>query len=236
MGPGFASRQSANQRGRYPAREEGRLERSRAVPRPGLHSQYRTRAAEPTAGPLPGVFPNLAACSPRRQRLDRATISSRSSAPAFPADGRWIPKLHRDTARRHAPTQHGDRASASPSTFGLLGGDTSGFPNGRRVADNVVAIELRAIAGVTLALVRPTYSPDGAAALLTDGSSNAEGYLTTFPYLQHPNGGLRALARLMALADAARGRPGYARRSPSTGRVSPTPWGHLVSSARRTAR
>ena len=79
--------------------------------------------------------------------------------------------------------------SASPNTFGLLGGDGAGFPNGRRVADNVVAIELRAIAGVTLPLVRPSYTPDGAAALLTDGTSNAEGYLATFPYLMHPNEG-----------------------------------------------
>jgi hypothetical protein len=79
--------------------------------------------------------------------------------------------------------------SASPNTFGLLGGDAAGYPNGRRVADNVVAIELRAIAGVTLPLVRPSYTPDGAAALLTDGTSNAEGYLATFPYLRHPNEG-----------------------------------------------
>src|SRR5438309_1894091 len=39
---------------------------------------------------------------------------------------------------------------SDPSPFGLLGGDLAGFPNGRRVADNVVAIELRAVAGVTL--------------------------------------------------------------------------------------
>jgi hypothetical protein len=38
--------------------------------------------------------------------------------------------------------------AGSPSVFGLLGGDLAGFPNGRRVFDDVVAIELRAIAGV----------------------------------------------------------------------------------------
>lgn len=79
--------------------------------------------------------------------------------------------------------------AASPNSIGLLAGDAAGFPNGRRVADNVVAIELRAVAGVTLPLVRPTYTADGAAALLTDGTSNAEGYLSTFPYLAHPNEG-----------------------------------------------
>ena len=79
--------------------------------------------------------------------------------------------------------------TASPNTIGLLAGDAAGFPNGRRVADNVVAIELRAVAGVTLPLVRSSYTADGAAALLTDGTSNAEGYLSTFPYLAHPNEG-----------------------------------------------
>src|SRR5438309_7905843 len=56
---------------------------------------------------------------------------------------------------------------SDPSPFGLLGGDLAGFPNGRRVADNVVAIELRAVAGVTLPLVRADFKADGAAGLLT---------------------------------------------------------------------
>ena len=76
-----------------------------------------------------------------------------------------------------------------PSPFGLLGGDLAGFPNGRRVADNVVAIELRAVAGVTLPLVRPSFTADGAAALLTDGTANEQPYLSAFPYLAHPHEG-----------------------------------------------
>ena len=42
---------------------------------------------------------------------------------------------------------------AKASVYGLLGKDLAGFPNGRRVFDDVVAIELRALAGVTYALV-----------------------------------------------------------------------------------
>ena len=49
------------------------------------------------------------------------------------------------------------------SQYGLLGGDAAGFPNGRRVGDNVTAIELRAIAGVTIPLVDPSFTPDAAA-------------------------------------------------------------------------
>ena len=51
----------------------------------------------------------------------------------------------------------------SPNINGILGGDLAGFPNGRRVFDNVVTIELRAVAGATYPLVDPTFTPDGAA-------------------------------------------------------------------------
>ncbi|MBV9485398.1 MAG: DUF4331 domain-containing protein [Frankiaceae bacterium] len=75
--------------------------------------------------------------------------------------------------------------SSDPDSLGVLGGDLAGFPNGRRVGDNVVAIELRAIAGATLPLVDPSYTPDGAASLLTDGTSGPDA-LSAFPYLATP--------------------------------------------------
>ena len=61
------------------------------------------------------------------------------------------------------------KPSHKPSIYGLLGGDLAGFPNGRRVFDDVVAIELRAIAGVTYSLIDKSYTPDAAAGALTDG-------------------------------------------------------------------
>jgi hypothetical protein len=81
--------------------------------------------------------------------------------------------------------------SGSPNKFGLLGGDLAGFPNGRRVLDDVVAIELRAIAGVTYQLVAPSFTPDAAAGAVDDGlEDNAPpGFLAAFPYLRTPNEG-----------------------------------------------
>jgi hypothetical protein len=78
--------------------------------------------------------------------------------------------------------------AASPNIYGILGGDLAGFPNGRRVADDVVAIELRAVAGATYPLVDPSYTPDAAAGVLTDGtdSNNGISYLDRFPYLGLP--------------------------------------------------
>jgi hypothetical protein len=81
----------------------------------------------------------------------------------------------------------------NPNVFGILGGDLAGFPNGRRVFDDVVTIELRAIAGATYPLVNKSYTPDAAAALVTDGlvSNNTPpvNYLPNFPYLNTPSDG-----------------------------------------------
>ena len=44
--------------------------------------------------------------------------------------------------------------AGTPSPLGLLGNDLAGYPNGRRVFDDVVTIELRAIAGATLSAHR----------------------------------------------------------------------------------
>ena len=40
--------------------------------------------------------------------------------------------------------------SHAPNNLGVVGGDLAGFPNGRRVADDVTTVELWAIAGVTI--------------------------------------------------------------------------------------
>ena len=79
--------------------------------------------------------------------------------------------------------------SSDPNILGLLGGDVAGFPNGRRVFDDVVSVELRAIAGLTYHLVDKHYKPDGAAGELTDGltpSSLGMPFLDKFPYLGVP--------------------------------------------------
>jgi hypothetical protein len=88
--------------------------------------------------------------------------------------------------------------ASSPSNLGLLGGDAAGFPNGRRVFDDVTVIELRAVAGVTYPLVHPSFTSDGAASIVTDDLTSsasdltAKGtvkYLSSFPYLGNPLSG-----------------------------------------------
>ncbi len=71
----------------------------------------------------------------------------------------------------------------------------AGFPNGRRIIDDVVTIELQAIAGATIGLVDPSYKPDAAIADVSDGVTGAGlKFLTSFPYLGTPYSGYDAPA------------------------------------------
>jgi hypothetical protein len=76
--------------------------------------------------------------------------------------------------------------SATPpivaSRLGLLGGDPAGFPNGRRVFDDVTDIALRLVAGGVLA--GPPFSTSPINTRLGDGVNvNDAPYRTDFPYL-----------------------------------------------------
>jgi hypothetical protein len=83
--------------------------------------------------------------------------------------------------------------TTNPSPLGVVGGDLAGFPNGRRVFDDVTTIELRAIAGLTYSLIDKTYTPDPAVSAITDGLTDADTtYLSNFPYLGTPTSGYDA--------------------------------------------
>jgi hypothetical protein len=89
------------------------------------------------------------------------------------------------------------KPAKTPNYFGILGGDLAGFPNGRRVFDDVTSIELKALAGATLPLVDKSYKADAAAGILQQGLVNSAGttlmakerYISSFPYLGRPYGG-----------------------------------------------
>jgi hypothetical protein len=73
------------------------------------------------------------------------------------------------------------------SRLGLLGGETDGFPNGRRLVDDVVDIELRALAGATPFTPAFNVAPNNQ---LGDGvDANDRAFLTSFPYVAAPTSG-----------------------------------------------
>lgn len=95
------------------------------------------------------------------------------------------------------------KPSTSPNNLGLLGGDLAGYPNGRRVFDDIVNIELRAIAGATFSLIDPTFKPDGAVPAITQGltasdtdltAKGTQDYLPVFPYAGVPHSGFNVPA------------------------------------------
>jgi hypothetical protein len=134
----------------------------------------------------PGVFPNLAAVSTDRADLI-AILLTGIPAGIIPGFQNFTGPTYADELRLNVAIP----PTAEPNRLGLLGGDLAGFPNGRRVGDDVVTIELRAVAGVTLPLVQPDYVPDGAASLIEDGTyvPPVRAFLDAFPYLGVPYSG-----------------------------------------------
>jgi hypothetical protein len=77
--------------------------------------------------------------------------------------------------------------AARPHRLGVLAGDIAGFPNGRRVGDDVVDIALQALAGATPLTPEFQRSPNRS---LGDGADrNDKDYLPEFPFLAEPHPG-----------------------------------------------
>jgi hypothetical protein len=170
---------------------------------PASDSQFASFYSNPQLAQLlpvlyPGVFPNLAAYNagpPAPNRADLVAILLTGIPPGL------ITGFQNFTGTTQADMLRLNMAippASSPANTGLIGNDVAGFPNGRRVFDDVVTIELRCLAGAVLKLVDPTFTPDGAATAISEGlTSNAadltamgtENYLSSFPYLGVPHSG-----------------------------------------------
>ncbi|GAA3829860.1 DUF4331 domain-containing protein [Nocardioides panacisoli] len=133
----------------------------------------------------PGVFPNLAAYDKSRADLDAILLTGIPSG-VVPGFTNYTGPVKADMLRLNMAIPPSD----NPNSLGLVAGDAAGFPNGRRIIDDVVTIELRAVAGLTIPLVDPSYTPDGAASAVEDGTSDTNAdLLDDFPFLGLPGGG-----------------------------------------------
>jgi hypothetical protein len=133
----------------------------------------------------PGAFPHLAAFTADRADLEAILLTGIPSG--------VVPGFQNFTSTKPADMLRLNVAippASSPNALGVVGGDLAGFPNGRRVFDDVVSIELKAVAGATIPLVAPSYTPDAAvgavSSYLTPGNDR---YQATFPYLGTPHDG-----------------------------------------------
>lgn len=181
---------------------------------PPVHDkQFASHVAHPELAALlpvlyPGVFPHLAGYTKPRADLEAilltgipGSVLGLSSNFTYNGTGNQADQIRLNVDIPPA---------SSPSNLGVIGGDVAGFPNGRRVFDDTTTIELRAIAGLTIPLVDPSYTPDAAAGSLEDPTQGidtgltgnglvqdptdltargTERYLATFPYLGQPYAG-----------------------------------------------
>jgi len=158
-------------------------------------AQFAANYAHPELAGLlpvlyPGVFPNLAAYTPARVDLEAILLIGIPSG--------FITGFQNSTGSTPADLLRLNMAippASSPNINGILGGDLAGFPNGRRVFDDVATIEIRAIAGATIPIVDKSFTPDGAAGVVSDFSATqfssgavpgSGRYITHFPYLGTP--------------------------------------------------
>jgi hypothetical protein len=183
---------------------------------PAEDKQFVTSYSNPLLAQLlpglyPGVFPHLntyntvnGSSATNANGPDRADLvavlltgipsSVLPTAPTFSGTGVQADELRLNVAV--PPTK------SNPSNLGVLGGDIAGFPNGRRVFDDVATIELIAVAGATLGLVDNKFTADAAAtpgknvsfgltSSGTDTSANGTvDFLASFPYLGTPWSGM----------------------------------------------
>ncbi|HLX50210.1 MAG TPA: DUF4331 domain-containing protein [Streptosporangiaceae bacterium] len=162
---------------------------------PSQDKQFASYVTQPGLAALlndlyPGVFPNLAAfvkAGTARADLEAILLTGIPSG-IISGFQNYTGSTLADMLRLNTSIP----PSSKPNILGVLGGDLAGYPNGRRVFDDVVTIELRALAGLTIPLVDSSYTPDSAASAVTDGLTNTSvrsQYLDKFPYLGVPYDG-----------------------------------------------
>ncbi|MEK7408981.1 MAG: DUF4331 domain-containing protein [Acidobacteriota bacterium] len=112
---------------------------------------------------------------PRADLLPVVTYAPPIAAPGTPA-GPIADLLRLNTGVAPTPP-------VSANRLGLLGGDPAGFPNGRRVFDDVTDVALRLVVGGVLAAPFPGFDPNIGGRLGDGVNVNDFAYRTDFPYL-----------------------------------------------------
>src|ERR1022692_2011045 len=167
--------------------------------RPAHDKQFAKSYANPELAGLlpvlyPGAFPNLAAldkAGTARADLEAILLTGIPSG-LIPGFTNFTGAVQVELLRLNTSIPPTPASSSKYSILGLIGGDAAGFPNGRRLTDDVVTIELRAIAGKVFPLIDPKYVVDGVVDSVTDGLTNknvTNPPIASFPYMGVPYDG-----------------------------------------------
>ena len=175
---------------------------------PGTDAQFLPFVLSPEPARLMGcsvcspqfdLYPGFDAPSPPRSDvatvfltgipgLNLQTDQVGSGVAAFPGQSADTVPQERLRLNMGIPAAAGTASAAGTANrLGFLGGDNAGYPNGRRVGDDVVDIIIRVAAGATTFTPAFNVAPNN---LLGDGvNENDRPFLTRFPYLATPYAG-----------------------------------------------
>lgn len=149
-----------------------------SMDQPKNDSQFANFFLDPTLARVINALTNGAVAIPavpRNDLLPVVTYAAPIAAPGTPA-GPIADLLRLNTGVAPTPP-------ATASRLGLLGGDPAGFPNGRRVFDDVTDSALRLVVGGVLAAPFPGYSAAVGGRLGDGVNVNDTAYKTSFPYV-----------------------------------------------------
>jgi hypothetical protein len=155
-----------------------------SMDQPANDSQFGRFFADPSLARVLNALTNGVLAIPGQPRTDLQPLVQ--YAPPIAAAG-TPPGPVADMLRLNtgvAPTPY-----LSASRLGLLAGDKAGYPNGRRVFDDVTDISLRVVAGGVLAAPFKGFNPDINGRLGDGVNVNDLPYLESFPYVAYSPSG-----------------------------------------------
>jgi hypothetical protein len=151
-----------------------------SMDQPRNDSAFASFFLDPALARVVNALTSGAIAIPKPPRLDLLPVVT--YAPPMPAAGTPAGPVA-DLLRLNTGVAATPPTSTAVSRLGLLGGDPAGFPNGRRVFDDVTDIALRLVVGGVLAAPFPGYNAALNARLGDGVNVNDVPYRTTFPYL-----------------------------------------------------
>jgi hypothetical protein len=156
-----------------------------SMDQPRNDSQFASFFLDPALARVVNALTGGSVAIPSPPRLDLLPVVT--YAPPIAASGTPAGPIA-DLLRLNTGVPATPLASSTLSRNGLLGGDPAGFPNGRRVFDDVTDVALRLVVGGVLAGAPFSSSPINSR--LGDGVNvNDAPYRTEFPYLANAPSG-----------------------------------------------
>jgi hypothetical protein len=149
-----------------------------SMDQPSLDAQFATFFLDPALARVVNALSGGAVAIPAAPRLDLLPVVT--YAPPIAAPGTTAGPIA-DLLRLNTGVPPTPEASAN--RLGLLGSDPAGFPNGRRLFDDVTDVALRLVVGGVLAAPFSGYSPNIGGRLGDGVNVNDVPYRNSFPYL-----------------------------------------------------